>query len=293
MKELYFGESDAYGFIDETFPILETDRESAVLESKLYDISKSAVERFGKDPKVFIDRLEYLRKNRIKDIIPYLVSNDTKSIKHKFERRNIDFEDRFIFQAIRQVSLEVPGFIDSFKSIIPEHLLFKSFYWDYDHYCYGLSEKINSFIDQYDRYTKKKDFPRLIKDLDIKDEDLTVQEDRYSKHKLRVDDYIAKNLVDILATKTLDEKTRDYLVKNFSDGGDFLPKTYFNTLRHLGFFKKKDIKKDKLPKDPDSLGVIDYYFNVIDEFVKELDIEKVAPPVMKFVNYSILIGRRK
>ena len=230
--------------------------------SEIWELGKSAVEKFGEDPIKFKKILSRYKsdnfKKRIKSQIKLLSANEFR------------FNSLYICEyiecliAILQVDLERPGFIKNF----PDHAEnIRSLSRGYKATVTSKFEKIyDEIIEEYNRYSGKNDFEYVKSLFEI--EDLSV----------RVDDYISQEFQRLWKLK--DPEIHFYLSQNYIYQETLLPKDYKEIVTYFdNEYKMRD----------NDLRWIDLYFENLEKILKEVheDIENITPVIMKKINLTL------
>lgn len=242
------------------------EKVSAFSPWSVSDLSKTAVEKFGKDPEFFVESLKIIREakyNAIRKLL-YLDADGytARYVAFEGEQREI-----FIYRAIRAVDLEVPGFIDNFPTLEDK-------VW-----CepnrYELEQRDKRFSKSYNRYSGNHDKKWLTRKIGYKDD---------GRHdSIRFDDYVALHFLELLEG-TKSPKFKRYLFDNYTYPETLLPKDYLWLMERLEYKLEDNL-------DPDDTKNIDRYFYSIDEIRKDLDkkINKLWPRCMRMINSTLLI----
>ena len=262
---------DYFGLLDEIEVRFKASSYDCVV-----DLGRTAVERFGNDPKKF---RETLKKYKPKEFIKRLKEEATR-----FPARSLSFDSWDIREyincliAILQVDLECPGFIQNFPEAI-EYLKAVNGN-NVHHITYKFEEMYKEVVKTFNRYSGKSDFKYVTKLFEIPKEEESC---RYNENKkIRFDDYISLHFLEYWNSG--DEEKVRYLKKYYIHHETLLPKDYQNLINYLGILKSDDEK----PEDG-ALGWVDLYFENIDCIIEKLnkDIIVLPPVYTKMINLTL------
>jgi tetratricopeptide (TPR) repeat protein len=253
------------------------DKLAGIFKTSPYDcvveLGRTAVERFGNDPKKFRETLkkfkpkEFLKRSKEEAIcLPaQSLSFDSWSIREYIN----------CLVAILQVDLECPGFIQNFPEAI-EYLNAVNGN-NVNHITYKFEKMYEEAIKTFNRYSGKSDFKYVTKLFEIPMEEKSC---RYEK--IRFDDYISLHFLEYW--KSGDEEKVRYLKKYYIHHETLLPEDYQNLINYLGILKSDDEK----PEDG-ALGWVDLYFENIDHIIEVLNKDiRILPPVYtKMINLTL------
>ena len=259
---------DFFG-LDEIAGIVKTSPYDCVVE-----LGRTAIERFGKDPKKF---KETLKKFKPKEFI-----KRSKEEATRLPAQSLSFNSWSIREyincltAILQVDLECPGFIQNFPEAI-EYLEAVNEN-NIHHITYKFEKMYEEVAKTFNRYSGKSDFKYVTELFEITKEKESCRYDE----KMRFDDYISLHFLEYW--KSGDEEKVGYLKKYYIHHETLLPKDYQDLIKYLGILKNDDER----PEDGD-LGWVDLYFENIDRIIEELnkDIRFIPPIYTKMINLTL------
>jgi hypothetical protein len=233
------------------------------------ELGKTAVERFGDDPKKFRETLEKYKPKeflkRLKEEAIYLPS------------RLLSFRTWSIQEyincliAILQVDLECPGFIQNFPEAI-EYM--RAVNGNNVHlFTYKFERMHEEVAKTFNRYSRESDFMYVTKLFEIPEKGVK---------EVRFDDYISLHFLEYW--KSGDEEKVGYLKEYYIHHETLLPKDYQDIIRYLGILKSDN----ETPKDGD-LGWVDLYFENIDRIIEGLNknIRDLPPVYTKMINLTL------
>ena len=267
MERYYYDFFELYEILGELN--LKTSPYDCVVE-----LGRTAVERFGNDPKKF---RETLKKFKPKE---FLKRSKEEAI--HLSAKSLNFDSRSIWEyincltAILQVDLECPGFIQNFPEAI-EYLRAVNGN-NVHHFIYKFEEMYEEVAKTFNRYSGKSDFKYVTKLFEIPKE----KESCRYEEKIRFDDYISLHFLEYW--KSGDEEKVEYLKKYYIHHETLLPKDYQDIIRHLGIIKNYD----ESPEDG-ALEWVDIYFENIDRIIEKLnkDIRALPPIYTKMINLTL------
>ena len=242
------------------------------------DLGRTAVERFGNDPKKF---RETLKKYKPKEFI-----KRSKEEATRFPARSLSFDSWDIREyinclvAILQVDLECPGFIQNFPEAI-EYLKAVNGN-NVHHITYKFEKMYEGMIKTFNRYSGKSDFMYVTKLFEIPKEEKSCRYDCRYDEKIRFDDYISLHFLEYWNSG--DEEKVRYLKKYYIHQETLLPKDYQDIINYLRILNGDD----EMPEDGD-LGWVDLYFENIDHIIEVLnkDIRTLPPVYTKMINLTL------
>jgi hypothetical protein len=151
---------------------------------KIYELGKTAVERFGNDPKTFKKTLGKYKPKNFKEMIKEK-AKETPSGSLRFDSWEIR-EYMNCLTAILQVDLECPGFIKNFPEAIDYLKAVNGS--NTNQIIFGFEEIYNKTLNIFNRYSGKSDFKYVKTLFEIPDQE---KKRRYDEHEVRFDDYIS------------------------------------------------------------------------------------------------------
>jgi hypothetical protein len=273
MKITTYGELlDRFG-LDFDFGL--TSRFKASPYDKIYELGKTAVERFGNDPKTFRETLKKFEPKKFRKIIKE-VAKQSPSCSLRFKSWCIR-EYLNCLTAILQVDFECPGFIKNFPEAL--NYLRSVNGCNTNLIVFDFEELYNKTITPFNRYSGKSDFKYVKKLFEIPDED---KNRRYDERDPRFDDYISVWFLKFW--KSENEEQRDYLKKHYIYQETLLPEDYQNLISYSGILKKGEVDLEK-----GDLRWVDLYFERIDEIIESVhkDIDSITPLTMKKINLTL------
>lgn len=238
------------------------------------ELGRTAVERFGNDPKKF---KETLKKFKPKEFL-----KRSKEEATYLPARSLSFNSWSIHEyincliAILQVDLECPGFIQNFPEAI-EYL--KAVNENNVHLItYKFEDMYEEVAKTFNRYSGKSDFKYVTELFGIPKE----KESCRYEEKIRFDDYISLHFLEYW--KSGDEEKVGYLKKYYIHHETLLPKDYQDLIRYLGILKNDDERLED-----GALGWVDIYFENIDRIIEKLDKDiRALPPIYtKMINLTL------
>lgn len=238
------------------------------------ELGRTAVERFGKDPKKF---RETLKKFKPKEFL-----KRSKEKATHLPARSLSFNSWSIQEyincliAILQVDLECPGFIQNFPEAI-EYLRAVNENNVY-HITYKFEEMYEEVAKTFNRYSGESDFKYVTELFEIPKE----KGNRRYEKEIRFDDYISLHFLEYW--KSGDEEKVGYLKKYYIHHETLLPTDYQNLIRRLDILKDDDER----PEDG-ALGWVDIYFENIDRIIEKLNrnIRDFPPIYTKMINLTL------
>ena len=243
---------------------------------KIYELGKTAVERFGNDPKTFKETLEKYKPKKFKEIIKEK-AKETPSSSLCFDSWDIR-EYLNCLAAILQVDLECPGFIKNFPEAI-DYL--KAVNGNNIHQIvYGFEELYDKTLKIFNRYSGKSDFKYVKELFEIPDEE---KKGRYDEPVIRFDDYISLKFLEFW--KSGDEEKKEYLRKHYIYQETLLPIDYQNIIRYVGV-PGEEITENLEIGD---MKWVDLYFEHIDQILEAAykNIHTMTPLQMKKINLTL------
>ena len=150
---------------------------------QIYEIGKTAIEKFGKDPSTFRETLDKFTPRNFRERI----KENAKLSPSSYLRFDFYIVGEYVncLIAILQVDLEYPGFIKNF----PEALTYLEDVNGYNsrRVAYEFEEIFNKTIKPFNRYSGKSDYVYVKTLFEIPDE----EKRRYDKPEIRFDDFIS------------------------------------------------------------------------------------------------------
>lgn len=241
---------------------------------KIYELGKTAIERFGNDPKTFKKTLEKYKPKNFKETIKE-IAKETPSGSLRFNSWEIR-EYMNCLTAILQVDLECPGFIKNFPEAIDYLKAVNES--NINQVVFGFEELYDKTLKIFNRYSGKSDFKYVKALFEIPDQ----EKRRYDKHEVRFDDYISLKFQEFW--KSGDEEKKEYLRKYYIYQETLLPQDYQNMIRCVGEFGGEDVDMDK-----EDLRWVDFYFENLDKILEKAytTIHAIPPLYMKKINLTL------
>jgi hypothetical protein len=240
---------------------------------QVYELGKTAVERFGKDPATFKETLKkYKTKNYQRTIKKEALNMPSDRL--RFDSWNIR-EYINCLTAILQVDLEVPGFIKNFPEAIEYLKLVNGN--STNRVSHDFEELYNKTLKPFNRYSEKSDFKYIKSLFEIPDEK---KNKRYDEKEPRFDDYISIKFLEFW--KSGDDEKREYLREYYIYQETLLPKDYRGIIRYLNLLKDVELEEN-------DLKWVDLYFEHQDEILEAVykDIYSMSPKMMKKINLTL------
>ena len=239
---------------------------------KIYELGKTAIERFGNDPKTFKKTLGKYKPKNFKEMIKEIAKEAPSSFL-RFDSWKIR-EYMNCLTAILQVDLECPGFIKNFPEAIDYLKAVNG--GNTNQIVFGFEELYNKTLKMFNRYSGKSDFKYVKALFEIPD-----QEGR--RYDERFDDYISLKFLEFW--KSEDEEKKEYLRKHYIYQETLLPEDYQNMIRYIGV-PGKEITEDLETGD---MKWVDLYFEHQDQIIEVAykDIHNIAPFIMKKINLTL------
>ena len=238
------------------------------------ELGRTAVERFGNDPKKF---KETLKKFKPKEFLKRSREEATHLSAQSLSFDSWDIREYMnCLVAILQVDFECPGFIQNFPEAI-EYL--KAVNENNVHLiAYKFEKMYEKMVKTFNRYSGKSDFKYVMELFEIPKEKESCRYDE----KIRFDDYISLHFLEYW--KSGDEKKVGYLKKYYIHHEILLPKDYQDLIEYLGILKSDDER----PEDG-ALGWVDLYFENIDHIIEVLNkkIRALSPVYTKMINLTL------
>ena len=244
---------------------------------KIYELGKTAVERFGNDPKTFKKTLEkYNKPKNFKEMIKEK-AKETPSGSLRFDSWEIR-EYMNCLTAILQVDLECPGFIKNFPEAIDYLKAVNES--NTNQIVFGFEELYNKTLKIFNRYSGKSDFKYVKTLFEIPDQE---KKRRCDEHEVRFDDYISLKFQEFW--KSGDEEKKEYLRKHYIYQETLLPEDYQNMIRYIGV-PGEEVTEDLETGD---MKWVDLYFEHIDQILEAAykDIHTITPLMMKKINLTL------
>ena len=244
---------------------------------KIYELGKTAVERFGNDPKTFEKTLEkYNKPKNFKEMIKEK-AKETPSGSLRFDSWEIR-EYMNCLTAILQVDLECPGFIKNFPEAIDYLKAVNES--NTNQIVFGFEELYNKTLKIFNRYSGKSDFKYVKTLFEIPDQE---KKRRCDEHEVRFDDYISLKFQEFW--KSGDEEKKEYLRKHYIYQETLLPEDYQNMIRYIGV-PGEEVTEDLETGD---MKWVDLYFEHIDQILESAykDIHTITPLMMKKINLTL------
>lgn len=243
---------------------------------QVYELGKTAIEKFGKDPSVFRETLdEYKPRSFVRKIRE--MAKETPS---SWLRFNSSYVREYIncLTAILQVDLECPGFIDNFPEAINYLKVINE--GELRRIVYGFEKLYDKSIDGFNRYSGISDI-KYVKDLfEIPDKK---EKRRYDEHEIRFDDDISINFLRFWNNRSNEQE--DYLRKYYIYPETLLPEDYRDLVYCSNIFNNpENVKLEK-----GDLGWVDIYFEHLDEIRKEVysNIYNLSPSLLRKINLTL------
>lgn len=245
---------------------------------QVYELGgKTAIEKFGKDPKPFRETLDKFEEKEFKKIIKECAIRSSSS--------HLRF-DQFIIRdyigcliAIIQVDLEYPGFIKQFPEA-QEYLMAINRY-NQNQVIWKFEKIYNDTIKSFNRYSGNSDLKYVKSLFEFDDKDLKITN---SYNDIRFDDYISLNFKKYW--KMEDDEIHDYLLTNYVYQETLLPQDYRLIICSCCTEYEMEGYKDL---DKNDMEWVDIYFENNDKILGKIlkDINKVRPEIMKKVNLTL------
>ena len=242
---------------------------------KIYELGKTAVERFGNDPKTFKKTLGKYKPKNFKEMIKEK-AKETPSGSLRFDSWEIR-EYMNCLTAILQVDLECPGFIKNFPEAIDYLKAVNGS--NTNQVVFGFEELYDKTLKIFNRYSGKSDFKYVKTLFEIPDQE---KKRRYDEKEVRFDDYISVGFLGFW--KSGDEEKIDYLKKHYIYQDTLLPEDYQDLIRYIGVITSGEIDLER-----GDLRGVDLYFEHIDEILESAykDIHNMTPLQMKKINLTL------
>lgn len=243
---------------------------------KIYELGKTAVERFGNDPNTFKKTLEKYKPKNFKETIKEK-AKESPSGSLRFDSWEIR-EYMNCLTAILQVDLECPGFIKNFPEAIDYLKAVNGS--NTNQIVFGFEEIYDKTLKIFNRYSGKSDFKYVKALFEIPDQE---KKRRYDEHEIRFDDYISLKFLKFW--KSGDEEKKEYLRKHYIYPETLLPEDYQNMICYIGV-PGKEVIKDLETGD---MKWVDLYFEHIDQIIEVAykNIHTITPLIMKKINLTL------
>lgn len=243
---------------------------------KIYELGKTAVERFGNDPKTFKKTLGKYKPKNFKETIKEK-AKVIPSGSLRFDSWEIR-EYMNCLTAILQVDLECPGFIKNFPEAIDYLKAVNN--GNTNQVVFGFEELYDKTLKIFNRYSGKSDFKYVKALFEIPDQE---KKRGYDEHEIRFDDYISLKFQEFW--KSGDEEKKEYLRKHYIYQEILLPEDYQNMIRYIGV-PGKEVTEDLETGD---MKWVDLYFEHIDQIIEAAykDIHTITPLIMKKINLTL------
>jgi hypothetical protein len=242
---------------------------------KIYELGKTAVERFGNDPNTFRKTLEKYKPKNFKETI--------KEKAKEFPSDSLRFDSWEIREymncltAILQVDLECPGFIKNFPEAIDYLRAVNES--NTNRIVFEFEEIYDKTLKIFNRYSGKSDFKYIKALFEIPDLE---KKKRYDEHEIRFDDYISLKFLEFW--KSGDEEKINYLKKHYIYQDTLLPEDYQDLIQYTGVITSGEINLEG-----GDLRWVDLYFEHIDIILEAAykDIHNMTPLLMKKINLTL------
>jgi len=238
---------------------------------KIYELGKTAVEKFGNDPKIFKKTLGKYKPKNFKEMIKEK-AKETPSGSLRFDSWEIR-EYMNCLTAILQVDLECPGFIKNFPEAIDYLKAVNGS--NTNQVVFGFEKLYDKTLKIFNRYSGKSDFKYVKALFEIPDQE--------KKRKVRFDDYISLKFKEFW--KSGDEEKKEYLRKHYIYQETLLPIDYQNMIRYIGVPGKEAIEG----LETGDMKWVDLYFEHIDQIIEAAyeNIHYITPLIMKKINLTL------
>lgn len=242
---------------------------------KIYELGKTAVERFGNDPKTFKNTLGKYKPKNFKETIKEK-AKEIPSGSLRFDSWEIR-EYMNCLTAILQVDLECPGFIKNFPEAIDYLKAVNGS--NTNQVVFGFEELYDKTLKIFNRYSGKSDFKYVKALFEIPEE----KKRKYDEHEIRFDDYISIKFQEFW--KSGDEEKREYLRKHYIYQETLLPIDYQNIIRYIGVPGKEVTENLEIG----DMRWVDLYFEHIDQIIEasHKNIHTITPLIMKKINLTL------
>ncbi len=242
---------------------------------QIYELGKTAVEKFGKDPSTFKKTLGKFKARTFKEKI-------REEAKHlpacslRFDSWEVrEYINCLI--AIIQVDLECPGFIQNFPEAIDYLKAVNGS--NVNQIIYEFEDIYDKTINIFNRYSGKSDFKYVKTLFEISDKK---ESRRYNEKEARFDDYISVGFLSFW--KSGDEEKIDYLKKHYIYQDTLLPEDYQDLIHYTRVITSGEIDLER-----GDLRWVDLYFEHFDEILESAykDIHSMTPLQMKKINLTL------
>jgi hypothetical protein len=242
---------------------------------QIYELGKTAVERFGNDPATFKKTLRKFKAKTFKE-------NIKEEAKHspayhlRFNSWSVR-EYMNCLTAILQVDFECPGFIQNFpeardylKAVNGSNM---------NQIIYDFENLYDKTLETFNRYSGESDFKYVKSLFEIPDPD---KNKRYDERETRFDDYISIKFLEFW--KSGDEEKVEYLKKHYIYQDTLLPEDYQDMIRYTGIITSEEAELER-----GDMRWVDLYFEHLEEIREKAykDIHNMCPLSMKKINLTL------